>query len=183
MAPIVKVCDFCGLERSKFTNPEVYREHFKVHLNESFNCSECGKSFPTKIKLRDHVRFTHNAKYPCDCCDKFFTTKGNLKQHKVVDKKNLKDEKQCPICSKTLKNLQNLKRHQKLHTNLEDIECDQCKKSFKTKNALSAHIVNEHKSNNTCSVCTKVFKHKNSLTTHMNTIHSTIQSFGDSYAS
>ena len=53
-------CKFCGkTEKSKWN----LLNHVEIHLDNSYVCSKCSKSFKTKISLSVHLSRTHKDKF------------------------------------------------------------------------------------------------------------------------
>ena len=75
-----QICHYCGVSEAAFKNKRLYQEHYKEHLNETFSCDICHKSYTTSVKLKNHKRFTHESPVFCDICKVSYSNKQNLKK-------------------------------------------------------------------------------------------------------
>ena len=134
--------------------------------------------------------------FPCQQCEKTFESDWNLKRHlwKVHEKKTapyigeldldkVLEREKCPHCDEMISKT-NLKRHiQKVHEASEGMRsengdlrfpCNQCDKVLASKQILTAHIKNVHKTDDMkfkCTQCEKGFKYKLSLQKHVKMVH------------
>ena len=71
-----------------------------IHLEKSFNCSICNKSFKQERYLKEHhVSIHDDKKFECEKCDQFFNCSTSLKRH--YDQHELKDNGlmiHCKLC-------------------------------------------------------------------------------------
>nr|XP_028576014.1 zinc finger protein 397-like isoform X3 [Podarcis muralis] len=98
-----------------------------------YNCSECGKSFPTRST------FLINQKSPFEClrCGKSFNLRTSLLRHQKIHTGEKVHE--CPKCGKKFYRKDKLIRHERIHTGEKPYECPECGKSFGVKEHLRRH--------------------------------------------
>ncbi|XP_050067247.1 myoneurin [Anopheles maculipalpis] len=104
----------------------------------------------------------------------------NIVQHKNVPTNNTstnKESKKAPqkekiVCSVCGTKVNNIKSHMVIHS-ARTHQCDQCSKSFTSRNKLQSHVNGVHlrKRDFKCDICDKAFLEKNNLKGHMR-IHS-----------
>jgi hypothetical protein len=94
--------------------------------------------------------------FTCDC-KLTFKTEWQLKRH--LAGYNVFD---CEVCGKVCDTSSGLKQHSLTHKKTGDIQCDICKKHYKSISTLKKHTCKPLK----CSICQKVFKEKSDLRTH-----------------
>ena len=121
-----------------------------AHSEErAFSCDTCGKTFKTNAHLRTHVTNVHTEEraFQCDKCAKAFKTLLSLNIH-VANLHEEQIEAKCEECDRTFKNERYLKNHQKvMHSgNRTRVMCDDCGKSFATKENFRIHCVKAHSS-------------------------------------
>lgn len=136
------------------------------NLDKSYQCTQCGKSFRTKLRyLVKHVPLkTRVAPTPglhtCEICDKCFAYESDLTTHSEEHQDDLIYK--CPICAQCFSHCSTLFEHVKQHT-LEKLHvCSKkgCQKYFIGVFALNDHMKTAHK----CSLCKKEFLYEIDVT-------------------
>ncbi|XP_050360124.1 zinc finger protein 43-like [Nymphalis io] len=143
------ICKPCN---RTFSSIATYQQHMKIskkHVSENdfkFMCSDCGKRFPTKSRLRDHINWEHlkNYVYSCDECQKVFKTSNSVYHHKQVHKKDVV-EHLCDHCGKPFPNQAKLRSHiLGLHSRAAAHKCGTCGARFSWHSCLSRHVRQKH---------------------------------------
>ena len=183
-------CDHC--KRSFDMQYNLDRHQRFVHENITYQCSECSKQFAQKDNLKKHTLAQHsdsNAAHKfqekkivdlnCDQCSLKACTKQQLRIHKSVKHSGADEKSMCEYCGKNIPNVC-LKKHQKSCEIVfnrkycgNPFQCENCKKSFETKQNLSRHTQSVH--NNVryqCSECPKRFDQKYKVKEHTLAHHS-----------
>lgn len=82
------------------------------------------------------------------------------------DKKSQKEKTVCAICGALVNNV---KCHMVIHEEVRPHQCEQCPKSFTSRNKLQSHINSVHlkKRDFKCEICGKAFLEKNNLKGHL----------------
>ncbi|XP_077345533.1 uncharacterized protein LOC143989320 [Lithobates pipiens] len=146
--------------------PQTVRYGAVLPTEESFSCTECGKCFPCKSKLKRHIgSHTGEKPYSCPECRKCFAVKYNLYRHQ----RSHMGEKpfSCPECGKCFSLKYNLSTHQRSHTEEKPYSCPECGKSFSEKASLSTHQRSHTREKPySCPECGKSFSQKSHLYTH-----------------
>jgi len=181
-------CDICY---RRFPLSYSLRAHKLSHLEESqwpFACDKCGQRFKTKQSMRDSVHVENNCplsgpkkprkkgikrisgtlslkeRVDCDVCGKSMV-KRYLKDHLVTHSSEREDKTQCNICGKSLRK-HSLKDHLLNHSSERPFSCNECDKSFITKQVLEKHI-NAHTRPFHCDQCPKSFSSNHKLKAHL----------------
>ncbi|XP_049884195.1 zinc finger protein 99-like isoform X2 [Pectinophora gossypiella] len=144
-------CETCD---KRFASLATYKQHLAVskqHVSEgeySFSCSDCGKKFVNKTRLRDHIDWEHlqKIKFRCQLCNKPFKCHTSLYVHmkNVHKNKGLKDNL-CHVCGKSYQNLAKLRYHiVAMHTTETPYQCEQCSAAFGWYSSLYRHVREVH---------------------------------------
>ncbi|XP_052227826.1 zinc finger protein 62-like isoform X3 [Dreissena polymorpha] len=149
------------------------RQHMQVAHRKPceqlrFECSVCGKSFPTKGRLKVHM-VSHSSERPftCDLCGLSFKSHDALKTHSMyihegLPRKPYVRKYTCEYCAVTFNSGTTLKEHiLRKHTENAEFrhKCDICDQSFCRPVRLEAHKNKDHFNRKpyTCSHCNKGF--------------------------
>ena len=76
----------------------------------------------------------------------------------------------CEVCTKMLKNREQLRQHLKTHSEEKKFECNVCLKRFKWDTSLNTHVQAAHNPTGPafkCDHCGRMFKDKNNLKKHL----------------
>ncbi|XP_013141783.1 PREDICTED: zinc finger protein 595-like [Papilio polytes] len=149
------ICEPCN---RTFSSKATYEQHMKVsmrHVSENdfkYMCSECGKRFANKTRLRDHVDWDHlkNYVHKCTECQKVFKSHTSLYLHK----QNVHEKDQaghlCHHCGKAFPNQAKLRGHVSgLHAREAPYKCVSCSARFSWHSCLSRHVRRVHRKRDT----------------------------------
>jgi len=183
------ICEECGKIFSKVCN---LRAHMKsVHSGDPRECPECGVKV---LNLKQHIRRQHKRDSEtgelepesiCNHCGKIFDKSSKLKGH--IATVHTQNESICHICSKEFKNPHYLRCHIRVvHSSNEQVTCDQCQKTYTSKQKLyhhqrAVHTLEEAR----CEPCNKSYKNRDLLKKHQRLYHPAVnnnssQLFGSS---
>ena len=123
----------------------------KAKLNKKFNCSDCGKSFNTQLKLKNHEikKHTQSGNLKCEHCTKSFKTLCDKKAHEDTHTRPFK----CDECDATFGRKSNLIGHMRVHRGERPYMCDICGKSFPMQSSVTTHKKQSHPSGDKPWVC------------------------------
>ena len=185
-----------------FDWPGALKQHVRsTHLNVTFKCDHCEKTFRSKNGLNSHMKSIHLKSFACDVCQKCFNSEPNLRRHKASEHNldalykcepcgkayawkdsldyhirsiHLKEEYACKYCTLTYKGQGSLRNHvQAVHSSQDPFQCKQCDKKFKSRTGLQRHIQSIHMGvKHDCNFCKSSFNNKSHLNRHIKSIHS-----------
>ena len=123
----------------------------KAKLNKKFNCSDCGKSFNTQLKLKNHEikKHTQSGNLKCEHCTKSFKTLCDKKAHEDTHLRPFK----CDECDATFGRKSNLIGHMRVHRGERPYMCDICGKSFPMQSSVTTHKKQSHPTGDKPWVC------------------------------
>lgn len=162
------------------TEIQSYRPH-DIHIEETFDCQDCGIDMKTSQKLRKHRQKEHHVvekeRFVCDQCGSEFPSKMRLTYH-LNGHFGIKPFV-CSYedCQKTFTNPSRLRNHtNEFHLKLIKAYCDICNRGFRTKAARDLHLKGHGEPSIPCEMCGKLFTTKKTLTQHLK-IHTNIKDF------
>ena len=50
------LCDICGIKKSDFKNPRLFKMHYDQDFDLKLPCKKCSKEFPTAAKPKIHEK-------------------------------------------------------------------------------------------------------------------------------
>ena len=139
---------FKCVECSYLTTGESFLKlHMIIHLKKksaiNFDCTECGKTFGSKGRLREHVSSVHmNLWLKCSECDSKFDRRDSLVRHT-----SSVHSKPCKLCDFKGSSSDQLKKHMQSH----EINCDICDFSTNDHAKFVRHMTKKHQSCKNCA--------------------------------
>ena len=124
-------CNICG---KTFHN----KDQHLMHLNLQ-DCETCKKTFCNMVTFRNHECYlTFEKPFQCNTCSKSFRHKVTLKRHEMIHT----GEKpfQCKICNMCFAEKAKLIVHDRTHTGERPFQCNLCTKAFKSNYNLKRHL-------------------------------------------
>lgn len=116
----------------------------------TYQCEVCSKIFKQKFNLEKHVKTVHMGlpntyQYPTDgLCAICGEYKKQLLQHMRTTHTSLRPYT-CSVCKKSYKKRNHLTAHIRIHTGEKPYQCDQCGRGFAQNNDMWKHRRNVHK--------------------------------------
>ncbi|CAH2251330.1 jg5989 [Pararge aegeria aegeria] len=159
----------CHICSSTFQSFFLLNTHISVHYSNAV-CDTCGKGFLSYPRLVTHIESHKNGTYPCKKCKMTFPSISKLKYHTAKIHGTLGKTK----LSKCHKCLVRFEHHYEKVKHLKEVHgisftytCDTCNSIFKTRYALSMHVIKYHTQNIICEICKKTFSERCHLRKHM----------------
>ena len=118
----------------------------KFNKTTKYPCKTCGLNLRNAYDLKIHTEAVHEGKkLSCKFCPKKFDYANSLRRHIVTIHEG--KTYPCPLCGRQLCSTSALSKHVRtIHENKkEKFDCENCDKSFSTKNNLKRHIFSNHK--------------------------------------
>ncbi|XP_078492634.1 zinc finger protein ZF(C2H2)-75 isoform X1 [Ciona intestinalis] len=164
-----------------------------VTRNRNNACPFCGKAYTNEVDLHQHMtlhtsrlndsivtwatkrkktgRARHVNKVPgvrphmCDTCGKRFSLLENMHRHQLIHSNDRPFK--CPHCSKNFRLSQHLKEHIRIHTGEKPFKCDICGHAFCQISNLKSHQKTHSKEKSfSCDTCGKGFRRSFTLKQH-----------------
>ncbi|KAL4718359.1 hypothetical protein ACJJTC_016675 [Scirpophaga incertulas] len=145
------VCEPCNRTFSSIATFQQHMKGSKKHVSEEdfkYICSDCGKRFANRTRLKDHVDWEHLKNYVhiCNVCQKIFKSHTSLYLHKQVVHKKDSAEHLCDHCGKHFPNQAKLRSHiVALHSGEAPYRCARCPARFSWHSCLSRHARRVHR--------------------------------------
>ncbi|CAC5367640.1 KRAB [Mytilus coruscus] len=148
----------CSECNKSFKNLHYLLQHKQVHCN-SHECEVCGKRLKSQEDKEDHGRFClavnkikMEGKIKCDRCGEEFFLAKEYKEHYQTHTHTY----HCEKCDKRFVKIGTLHTHQCVTA--EGVNCQFCKRDFKSKKTFQLHMVTHSDIVSQCPKCSKYFE-------------------------
>lgn len=139
-------CTFKGCKFAFISSGDL-NKHVRRHMDvipKPYKCDQCTTAFERAYDLKRH-KMRHEMEvdpnqygFKCEICDKRFARKDQYRNHTY---RHLGYKPFLCDCGKSFSDASNFNKHKKIHSNNGPITCDICQKVFKSKVAISKHLV------------------------------------------
>ena len=131
-------------------------------------CEKCDKIFKNKPQLKQHDKQVHIEMTPCEQCGKMLKSKKRLQEHiELEHEKKLRKGVKCTECDMVLSSRPQMYFHRNRIHHSKRFQCETCKKSFGSGNALRRHrLVHSGERSFTYDECGRQLKEKKDLIEH-----------------
>ncbi|XP_067669545.1 uncharacterized protein [Haliotis asinina] len=147
-----------SLVQRNLPDPSTYSEKYqRTYVNRECSCQECKQVFTNLAQLRQHKKqhFKVNSSDP--------SIKTNIELLK------------CNYCTKTFQRLDNLQRHERIHTGEHPFKCKICGKGFVQKSGLQAHMCKHTGAKPVkCQLCPMTFAVDDHRRKHAEKVHNVV---------
>ncbi|XP_046339745.2 uncharacterized protein LOC124120886 isoform X2 [Haliotis rufescens] len=147
-----------SLVQRNLPDPSTYSEKYqRTYINRECSCQECKQVFTNLAQLRQHKKqhFKVNSSEP------MFKTNIELLK--------------CNYCAKTFQRLDNLQRHERIHTGEHPFKCKICGKGFVQKSGLQAHMCKHTGAKPVkCKLCPMTFAVDDHRRKHAEKVHNVV---------
>ncbi|XP_031419489.1 zinc finger protein 709-like isoform X3 [Clupea harengus] len=166
-------CTQCG---KSFKEKNRLKQHQRIHTEGPYTCTQCGKIFSSLSALKLHRRIhTGERPYTCTQCGKSFMRNDRFKQHQCIH--TGKRPYTCTQCGKGFISQCGFKVHQRLHTGERPYHCTECGKTFSESGSLKKHSrIHTGEKPYRCTECGQSFSLRASLTVHQR-IHTGVRPY------
>ncbi len=126
-------------------------------LMNNKSCPKCHKTYMRQQSFKAHVRSCHENinDFSCHQCDYKTNNKNYFKVHYQV---HTSTKYPCRVCKKEFNTEMCVTEHVgRVHVerNIENLSCDQCEKTFKTKTGLKGHSFTHRQDQENALKCTE----------------------------
>ncbi|KAI6104331.1 hypothetical protein F5141DRAFT_182723 [Pisolithus sp. B1] len=139
------------------------------------SCSQCNQRFPSWPDLNRHIGLSHG--YSCSVCGERFPSFTECNQHfgakhKAQSSASLAAHGSPPAVP-VVHPASSQSNHSGMPSPNQDnrIACDPCNKTFKSSDALQAHVAAKHPGGPNCGVCQHRATSATALEAHVNEVH------------
>ena len=173
------ICKTC---KKEFKNLNRVKIHYdSLHKEARYKCKKCDYKSGKKLVIRSHVRYHLDATFGCDMCDKSFKVKHKLTYHKQT---HMQDHErrifECDTCHQFYPSKATLHGHKKLVHDLVRYPCSMCPFKASSKNYLRKHEEGSHQGiTYDCSLCNYKGKFETSLKKHIQVEHNGLRFYCD----
>ena len=140
---------------------------------DSFECTECDKTFNKRFKLTAHRRLHNGTAFACDLCEKRFERKENLSKHRIAH--TFTKPFACDVdgCRKVFTRKGHMMRHiRTVHEKVRQYACKQCDRRFSQKSTLTTHHrIHTGERPYACTECAMRVNGKANLQKHYRAVH------------
>ena len=147
-------------------------DKFEDDEEGQFTCHVCGLEFNKREALNYHLKRNHENPegFKCPKCPRMLKSESGLKYHM-----NIHDgfTFSCHMCPKVLKSKHGLAYHMNIHNSSQAFLCNDCGKSFVTKQKLQNHVRAKHTMERpyVCDTCGSGFVRSDKLLIHKRRVH------------
>ncbi|KAM3957660.1 uncharacterized protein ACR2FA_008369 [Aphomia sociella] len=137
-----------------------------------FNCSICGKNFPSLFHLNRHT-ITHFLSYVCHVCGSSYVASTGLLRH--MRSKHQDYEVECKKCGKVFPTMEAKEKHRRVEKSCMPYCCYKCNERFldwKTKKRHMETLHGQSKKTYRCGDCNMTFTSENAYYDHFKLQHS-----------
>ncbi|XP_053663199.1 zinc finger protein 780A-like [Anopheles marshallii] len=156
-------CEICY---KTYTTKQGVIAHQMKRRNLAYQCSFCGILYGSKFELGHHENKHTNRTFDCNVCGRKFFKLNALNRHKEAIHFEQELKHTCSICGASVKTIEYLRVHMKLHSDEEPFSCNLCGARFKLYRYLSWHM-KIHSGLHKCEECAISFKSPSELRDHM----------------
>ncbi|KAI5643733.1 hypothetical protein NE865_04325 [Phthorimaea operculella] len=179
-------CTDCNTRKLRLDSFIVHVKRHRKYLK--FSCYKCGESFSTSRQVNVHVSEHKIGDNICPGCNVGFSTAEELKRHTICyykeqnfkgkKIKSIPDDLTCEFCKKSFKQRGTLTAHLLIHTERKrDHICDKCGKSFLSKQTLAGHmLLHDNIRDFQCEICKASFFTRSQLKNHIG-VHDSVKPF------
>jgi len=138
-------------------------------------CDVCDKKFNRQSELKYHMK-THDVvkKYVCCNCSKTFQYRSHLLLHmkRYRDKAFTDAELTCDVCKHKFRSSSGLRKHRRIHDDVQQHRCSVCSKAFAFASVLAEHErIHSPARPFLCDFCGLGFKHTSNMLKHRRLMH------------
>lgn len=142
-------CELLDHMRFHIMTPETAEVDAKIYEWFTMKCDICNDvTFTTLLDMRRHYRIVHKVRGYLTCCNKKYNRRHGMVAH--MRSHINPDAYHCEQCDRSFSTKQSLKNHIAHHVPLDSraFKCNLCSSSFSREAILKVHVRNKHTSKN-----------------------------------
>jgi len=143
--------------------------------HSTFVCDICNRQFGNDSQLKHHVK-THATvkRHSCNYCSKTFNYRSHLLLHMKRHPGNADTVARltCVICEREFRSSSGLRKHRRIHDDIQQHRCSVCSKTFAFASVLAEHErIHSTGCLFLCDFCGLGFKHTSNMLKHRRLMH------------